>query len=441
MRYTNKRTGFTLIELMVVMAIIAFLSAMVLLVAPSVLDKDRARDAATQLQGAIQNARMRAMRDGLPRGVRLLVDMQAPTETIPAPSVINGISYSPSGGTGGANPQSLFTKSSAYQYIEVPPWLTFTNLSGTGLNPFLRFDYTLDPGTGTGAIFNQVLSRTCTIGNLTQAQHTQLKQIVTQASLPPFGPILGLPTLNFWTSIDTTKGNAFVDTTPPPKKFPFSCTIQLSIYPDAMLGAQTSWLTTIAGAGDITGASGPAGTKISGPAYFGIYQPPRPLLGEPIITMPLNTTVDLSDGLSQPSFAGLGGYTTTGALAIPGYDLLFSPSGQLMSPAGFGQVFLWIRNPTKGLAPGGGQLQLPNNYAPNPDPPNPFLSISPLQWNPANSPNLYLGSWATTLPNAGEQLLITVKANSGGTGVSQVIWPTGPNQSPILSASQTVNAQ
>ena len=49
-RFTNKRAGFTLIEMMVVMALIAILAVMVMLIAPGVLDADRARDGATQLQ-------------------------------------------------------------------------------------------------------------------------------------------------------------------------------------------------------------------------------------------------------------------------------------------------------------------------------------------------------------------------------------------------------
>lgn len=444
MRCTNKRMGFTLIELMVVMAIIAFLSAIVMLAAPSILDKDRARDAATQLQGALQNARLRAMRDGSPRGVRLLIDKQPAAETVPGPFQFNGVSYSPSGGLSGTG--SLFTTSSAYQYIEVPPWLLMTNISGTNANPFLQLTYNL--GTQQGN-FNQVLSRTCTIGNMTQSQWSQLQQIVGSKTQPPLSslpPVLGLPTLGFWTTIIL---NSFTDTTNPPKQFPYSCTIQLTLYPDAMIGAQTSWVATLDAAGGLLNSNSPASTTINGPAYFGIYQAPKPLLGEPIVSMPLNTAVDLSDGVSKPSFSqyptagGTGGYGPGGQLAIAGYDVLFSPSGQMMAPFGVGQVFLWVRNPTKGAANpavAAAQLQVPNQYAPNPDPANPLVSISPFQWVPTSSTTPYSGPWTTTLPTGGEQLLVTIKANSGATGVAPVYTPILPTDTPYNYALKTANA-
>jgi hypothetical protein len=252
-----------------------------------------------------------------------------------------------------------------------------------------------------------------------------------------------LPTLNFWTSIIP---QTFVDTTPPPKKFPYSCTIQLTIYPDAMIGAQTSWVATLDAAGGILNSNTAAASTINGPAYFGIYQAPKPLLGEPIVSMPLNTTVDLSDGVSQPSFSqyptpprpdgSMGGYTAKGQLALAGYDILFSPSGQLMAPYGVGQVFLWVRNPTKGVA-NIAQLQIPNQYAPDPDQANPFMSISPNQ--PGFGSSYLSSAWLSTLPTGGEQLLVTIKANSGGTGVTPIYAPILATDTPYNYAMKAAN--
>jgi prepilin-type N-terminal cleavage/methylation domain-containing protein len=423
MRTTSKRTGFTLIELMVVMAIIAFLAATVMLVAPSVLDKDRARDAATQLQGALQNARVRAMRDGLPRGVRLLID--------------------------GASQGSMFTTASSYQYIEVPSWLLLTNQSGTNVDPYLQLSYTLGPQ-------QQVTSRTCSINNLSYQQYLQLQQLVN-GNVSQVPPVLGLPTINFWSSI--IPGSFVPNPVPKPNTSPCSCTVMLTIYPDSMLGAQTLWIAPLNAAGTINATStGAATISPNGPAYFGIYQPQRPLLGEPIVSMPLNTIIDLSDGVSRPSFTGVGGNIATpgivtgsgldGANAqanLPGYDILFAPSGQMIVPYGISQVFLWVRDSSKGQASPAAspaQLQVANVFPPNPDPARPLLSISPIQWQPANSPTLYTpaGPWYTTLATGGEQLLVTIKANSGGTGVSPIFTPVVPTDTPYNYALKAANS-
>lgn len=377
--FRGTRKAFSLIELMVVMGIMAFLAAMVMLIAPSVLDHDRARDAATQVQGSLQNARLRAMRDGMPRGVRLLID---PTST----------------GT-------AFSTSSSYQYIEVPPWLI---LSGNGsTNPYLQFQYTMTSG--------QVTGRSCTINNLTAAQLAQIMAIVNnnEMSLPP---TLGLPTLNFWTTI--VPGSC----TSSSKAAPYTCSISLSLYPDAALGASTNW---VAFAGNNT------------TAYWGIYQAPRPLLGEPTVLMPLNTTIDLSDGVSMPSFTAVGGNQKNGATS---YDILFSPSGQMMVPYGVSQVFLWIRDPSKGNA---GQGQIANNPAAGNTytSGNPFYSISPLSLGGSVNPwSCYNNTYIDMLTVGGEQMLVSIKGSSGATGVSPIYWPTAAPLTPYSYAQQAANS-
>jgi len=390
MHVTHKRAGFTLIEMMVVMALIALLTAMVMLIAPNILDKDRARDAATQLQGALQNARMRAMRDGVPRGVRLIVD---PSST-----------------------GATFTTSSSYQYIEIPPWLLFSNASGatptSGTAPYLLLNDTLATAPVTlsgntypiGSIASTATPfRTCTIGGLTSGQLGQLSAIVNGVSSS--SPTLGLPTINFWTQIVLPSQGGTFTQSGPSGTGTYTCTITLAVYPDAMLGAATVW-------------SPPAG--FTGPSYFGIYQSPRPLLGEPAMQMPVNTCVDLSNGVSQPSPAPV-------ASGYQGYDILFSPSGQLMTPAGVGQVYLWVRDPTKG------------NGTPisNPDPNGgSFYSMSPAALGGSYTSPQY----AAILPQAGEQLLVSIRASSGGTGVSPVFWPTATNPTPYFYATSASNA-
>jgi prepilin-type N-terminal cleavage/methylation domain-containing protein len=378
-RFDNKRAGFTLIELMVVMALIAFLAALVMLIAPGVLNKDRARDAASQLQGALQNARMRAMRDGLPRGVRLIVD---PANVQPNPTT---------------NTSPFFVQSASYQYLEVPPWLIFTNPTVTGGNvPYLQISDTISPSQQTinGTVYpaGSITTRTCTIGNLTQNQYNLLSQIVAASVSTPYAaPSLGLPTINFWTTI--VPGSFTAGTQGPTV---WSCSIVLFVYPDGPLGAASNWMTY----------------------QFGIYSVPRPLLGEAVVQLPLNTSVDLSNGCSQPSFSAV-----NGIVGVNDYDILFAPSGQLMSPTGVGQIFLWIRDPNKGTGPTTFTYQGYSAY-----------SMSPL-WTAT-------GGWTNqaVLDQGGEQLLVSIKANSGGTGVSPVFWPTPTNQNPYTYALQASNS-
>jgi hypothetical protein len=128
--------------------------------------------------------------------------------------------------------------------------------------------------------------------------------------------------------------------------------------------------------------------------------------------------------LSQPSFNQIGGFNANGTLALPGYDILFSPSGQLMTPYGAGQVYLWIRDPNKGVAGG-----IPG-----------ATSMSPYNFTPAS----YLSpGFQNAVSAGGEQLLVGIRGYSGATGVTPVFWPTsatGPTSTPYYYASSAANS-
>ncbi|MBA4067564.1 MAG: hypothetical protein C0501_28415 [Isosphaera sp.] len=255
------RRGFTLIEMLVVIGLIVFLAAIVMAIGPGVLEKDRAVAAVNQLEGALQIARSKAVRDNLPRGIRLL----------------------PNG-----------TQASEYQYIEAPP-VFVPNPVGPAANVYVQFEYTTNAG-------GQVTSRTCTITGLTA---DQAGQIVA-------GSTLQLPTLGTGHQITATAGG------------PSPLTLTLATYPDAQLGAATRFRTY----------------------HFGLYAPPRPLLGEPNFLLPQRATVDLAGGRSNLP------------LSTGNYDILFGPGGNLVTPIGAGHVFLWVRDPTRpdNLQQGGEQL-------------------------------------------------------------------------------------
>jgi prepilin-type N-terminal cleavage/methylation domain-containing protein len=189
-RRTRRRGGFTLIELLVTIAIIAGLTAMTMMFSVWSLDRDRAASAVNQLTGAANTARSRAHRDGLPHGIRLIVNSGNPRVT-------------------------------TVQFIQSPA-VYVPNLAGpTDQSRFVQFEYTLDasgqvpaapPYTATN------VPRRCRIQGLSPEQSSQ----VTVNS------ILYLPTLGTWHRITgvglAAPGVLFVD---------------LDEYPDAQLGAAT----------------------------------------------------------------------------------------------------------------------------------------------------------------------------------------------------------
>src|SRR5437870_1324304 len=68
-----RRPGFTLIELLVAMAILITLAALAVAFLPNIGAQQRVADGAGQLQQMLLTAKQKALRDGRPRGVRLLL--------------------------------------------------------------------------------------------------------------------------------------------------------------------------------------------------------------------------------------------------------------------------------------------------------------------------------------------------------------------------------
>ena len=71
-RQQQVRAGFTLVELIVVLSIIATIAALTALYFPRYQDKEMVARGADNLQGWLLNARQRAKRDGLPTGLVLM---------------------------------------------------------------------------------------------------------------------------------------------------------------------------------------------------------------------------------------------------------------------------------------------------------------------------------------------------------------------------------
>jgi prepilin-type N-terminal cleavage/methylation domain-containing protein len=176
------RQAFTLIELLVVMALIVSVAAIALMVVPAALERDRTVDAVNQVQNMLQIAQARAMRDGRPHGVRLIID--------------------------NTQPNLYFVTS--LQYIEAPPiLLPNPNPTIQPSAPYVRLLYSYD---NTGAITN----RRCQLVNVPTALLTYNSQRL----------LLVTPIMGTWNDIIsvTPVGGSILE-------------LGLLHYPDALLGA------------------------------------------------------------------------------------------------------------------------------------------------------------------------------------------------------------
>src|SRR5262245_50092645 len=85
---TRRRPAFTLIELLVVMTLIILLATLALLVAPRFSERQKTSMGAGQLQGWLFNAKQRAYRDRLARGVRFLPATSSAAALGPGPVTV-----------------------------------------------------------------------------------------------------------------------------------------------------------------------------------------------------------------------------------------------------------------------------------------------------------------------------------------------------------------
>lgn len=77
-----RRSGFTLVELLVVIALIAVIASLGLLMFPGYSEREQVASGASRLQGAFNAAKTRALLDRAPRGVRLLPDEDPSVATL-----------------------------------------------------------------------------------------------------------------------------------------------------------------------------------------------------------------------------------------------------------------------------------------------------------------------------------------------------------------------
>ena len=288
------RPGFTLVELLVAMAVIVALAAIALVVVPDVMTQDRTTDAAGTVRQTLMIAKARALRDGAPRGVRFLV---------------------------GTDPSNVAKTDGRWatemQYLEQPPPLV-----PAGLNESIEFVFSLDPG-----------------GNL--------------ATTPPGGAVgsaLRPPQVFYWNLPDPGSMRDFLAGATDANPVRLQAVLgderfELQVTGLGGQGPQARVLTLAATQdfSPVLRALG-AGTAVRLTSFWAA-RPAQPLLGEPTIPLPKNVCVDLSE--SSPGAQQLAAGPPQTFLD---YDILFAPTGEVLptSTAGVAnQVFLWVRDYTK----------------------------------------------------------------------------------------------
>jgi prepilin-type N-terminal cleavage/methylation domain-containing protein len=315
-RPTARRAAFTLVELLVAIAILVALAALALLVVPAALEQDRTTDGASLLRQYLMISKARAARDQLPRGVRLI-----------------------------SNPNGMATE---IQYLESPPvfvpspkggWLpsnSSTGVQADGFHPYVLVTYYISPAfppwmasLPAGTPNGMIMGRQVTFNNLTAGQIAEISP----------NSILYLPDLNLWIKLPPvsaafTGPTAIVTGSPPPTAPPlYSLWFALAPAGNGGYYDPASFNQTVAPVDSWMGASSQAATF-----HFGIYGMPRPLIGEPTQQLPKNVGVDLLS--SRPQGA-----------ALVDYDIMFAPNGQVLNyppVSGAGQINLWVRDITKG---------------------------------------------------------------------------------------------
>lgn len=298
----TRRPGFTLVELLVAMAVIVALAAIALIVVPDVLTQDRTTDGAGTVRQTLMIAKARALRDRGPRGVRFLVADDNPPN-VPDPSNLAK--------TNGRWVTEL-------QFIEKPDPIR-ASLPDERIE--VEFQLTEDgkdpPPVGAlkspPAVYFMNMSAPVKEYMTQEFGASPSRPVVFECVLPG-----GEPVRLTATAATPASGIRASTTNPPSENF------QLTLDPAE---SDLNVLMAAVGAGRTTAIR-----------QFTIDRSAQPLLGEQTVPLPKNVCVDLVS--SQPAWAS----------TARDFDILFAPTGEVLPTSGSGnaaQVNLWVRDFTK----------------------------------------------------------------------------------------------
>lgn len=400
---TPDRSGFTLVELLVVILLMLVLAALAVLFVPRVNERRKSAIAAEQVQTALLTAKQRAVRDQAPRGVRIQ----------PVPIVLDAMgdisqgtqTVTPGGGTRGVTSEGLVWS------MQAPSWVIVYDPDPSAPNDPELFSNVepvkvlsvVPPGTFT-ATFNNRHSR-ARIKVLAYAQELhyieQPEDYVATPSLAGDGNPLRIRPITVPAEPTAVRGrgqpsvpippgyaivlHSYDRTSPPPGDFtggnyfvPGSTNTSVARYRQALWPVQRGDYVEVSGGGPVRQVrdvwpsqnsflnpiSPPLPPPAPAPQWDGdvlevnnpfpqsvtvetrnyrILRAPRLLASEPPVKLPKDVAIDLNKNLlyALTPFAGpLSIDSATGNI-----DILFAPNGAVVSRGvSSDRINLWIRD-------------------------------------------------------------------------------------------------
>jgi len=295
----NTRRGFTLLELLVVMALIMVLASLALVFSPRMAEDQRSVRAADMTAGWLLVAKHRAVRDQQARGVRL----------VPSQDMLN-------------NSGNTWVKEMVY--IERP-----VDYRGGTLTT------TIPAGVTVPAPWNL-------------PQYKGSAVFITGKDLtnggPPNQPIVG-DVANY-----QMRDYLVLDKLEP---IPYNTHL---IYQETYYPAAGGTLLLLANSAGTLPSVFNSGVPFNGLASteFRFVRSARPMAGEPVLQLPRDMIVDLNPNIAPSGPAPGGGPSFLSALSNPppfpvdAYDIMFNPGGQVIgSNALNGKIILRVRNSSR----------------------------------------------------------------------------------------------
>ena len=293
------RGAFTLVELLVVLGIMLVLMSLAVVMATSgILDNHRLSAGSDRVSGWLLQARAKAFRDRLPRGIRFV-----------------------------PNAQGFVTEA---QFIEVPEaYVPNPNANDNGLRLVLSYRQQIGPGgpyqvVKEAYIIGPIAELASAFNEVANGDTLKLASFTTLHRITGLTPIPNLSVQ--WNGMPTTMQALqinFLPTVKLPDLGPF--TVQEQPTPPAPGDTRNlQYITT----------------------QFSFLRQARPMLGEQPLKLSSNTIIDFSvvpypiPG-PPPSTGYLYHSICNLNVLSGGYDVLFSPNGELLNSSG--NVILWVR--------------------------------------------------------------------------------------------------
>ncbi len=102
-------------------------------------------------------------------------------------------------------------------------------------------------------------------------------------------------------------------------------------------------ITTLSSTQLTLGSGLPANITVPPTTDYYFVRAPRPLSGESTLKLPQDVAIDLGQPTVVPPIV----YSVNMTASASGYDVLFSPSGELLAPVSSNKIILWVRDLTR----------------------------------------------------------------------------------------------